>query len=205
VTPAPGGPRAARARAPARGRRVGLIALLTVAALATAAGSVLIAQRLGVGAPADRAELGGLTTTLKQAGWVPMEAHHMDQTGFQMPAQMMPGAPTGDDMRLGIPVTLVNTSDEPRGFSLPGEFTLSGGRTSSPVRLHSDTVGRLRRLNPGSAVSGVLYFDTVVPDATDPPLVLRWSRDGEAVDLLVPMADGSPAGPAAPAPHQTHG
>jgi hypothetical protein len=35
--------------------------------------------------------------------------------------------------------------------------------------------------------------------------VLRWSRDGEAVDLLVPMADGSPAGPAAPAPHQSHG
>lgn len=118
-----------------------------------------------------------------------MDGHDMDnQGGYQMPAQMMPGVPAGDDMRLGVPLTLVNTSRDLRRFNLSEEFWLGGGRNSELRPLHSDTFGQLLRLNPGSGVDGVLYFDTVVPDDGDPPLFLQWSRDGRTVRLAVPLA-----------------
>jgi len=122
-----------------------------------------------------------------------MDGHDMNnQGGYQMPAQMMPGAPVGDDMRFGVPLTLVNTSAEVRQFNLIEEFFLLGGRIDRPRTLHSDTFGQLSRLSPGSAVSGVLYFDTVVPDASDPPLYLEWRRDGETTALAIPRLAGAP-------------
>jgi hypothetical protein len=123
-----------------------------------------------------------------------MDGHNMDnQGGYQMPAQMMPGAPVGDDMRFRVPLTLVNTSGQPRQFILANEFFLRGGRLDRPRTLHSDTFGRLNRLGPGSAVDGVLYFDTVVPDSNDPPLYLEWRRDGGSTALAIPlMAGGAP-------------
>ena len=140
----------------------------------------------------------GLAIDLRDAGWVPMDAHAMDsQGGYQMPAQMMPGAPAGDEMRLGIAVTLQNTDVEVREFNLGEEFVLVGGVIDGSVRLHSDTFGLLRRLGPGSAVNGVLYFDTIVPAAGDPALTLRWSRSGKTFDLGIPLGDAGPA----PHPH----
>lgn len=122
-----------------------------------------------------------------------MDGHDMDnQGGYQMPAQMMPGAPVGDDMRLGVPLTLVNTDRQPRQFNLVEEFSLGGGRNETIRRLHSDTFGRLSRLSPGSAVDGVLYFDTVVPDSADPPLYLMWRRDGETIRLAIPLTGAAP-------------
>jgi hypothetical protein len=144
------------------------------------------------------AEVDGLAIDLREAGWVPMDAHSMDsQGGFQMPAQMMPGAPAGDEMRLGIAVTLLNTADRVREFNLGEEFMLAGGVVDGAVPLHSDTFGLLGRLSPGSAVNGVLYFDTTVPTAADPALVLRWNRGGETVELAIPLSGASPA----PHPH----
>lgn len=119
-----------------------------------------------------------------------MDSHADNQGGYQMPAQMMPGAPVGDDMRFGVPLTLVNTSDDVREFNLAGEFFLSGGRLDTPRVPHSDTFGKLTRLSPGSAVDGVIYFDTTVPGSTDPPLVLQWRRAGDAVALAIPMLAG---------------
>jgi hypothetical protein len=117
-----------------------------------------------------------------------MDSHNMDgQGGYQMPAQMMPGAPTGDDMRFGVPLTLMNTSSQVRQFNLAEEFFLSGGRTGDPRVLHSSTFGPLTRLAPGSAVDGVLYFDTVVPAAGDPPLHLQWRRGGDSTRLAIPL------------------
>jgi hypothetical protein len=117
-----------------------------------------------------------------------MDGHNMDnQGGYQMPAQMMPGAPAGDDMRFGIPLSLVNTSGEVRQFTLAEEFFLAGGRNDTPRALHSDTFGRLSRLGAGSAVDGVLYFDTVVPAAGDPPLLLEWRRDGDTTRMAIPL------------------
>jgi hypothetical protein len=123
-----------------------------------------------------------------------MDGHNMDnQGGYQMPAQMMPGAPVGDDMRFGVPLSLVNTSGDVRRFNLAEEFFLRGGRTEEPRALHSDTIGQLTRLGPGNGVDGVLYFDTVVPDAGDPPLYLEWRRDGDTTRLAIPlMAGGAP-------------
>jgi hypothetical protein len=179
-------------------RSKGTIALIGFVLLCTAAGLWLIVAKFSATAstPAAAATVDGLAVNVRESGWVPMDAHTMDnQSGFQMPAQMMPGAPEGDDMRLGIALTLLNTKDGLIEFNLVDEFVLVGGTIDGAVRLHSDTFGLLDRLTPGSAVNGVLYFDTVVPAPADPPLVLRWTRDGETTDLSVPL------GPNQPAPH----
>src|SRR5262249_44393278 len=87
-----------------------------------------------------------------------------------------------------------------RQFNIDEEFALLGGVATTPVTLHSDTFGTLSRLEPGSAVNGVLYFDTRVPTSADPPLVLRWHYGGHSVELRVPLG-GSP--PTPPASHGT--
>jgi len=181
------------------GRRpAGQLLVIALALAAVVAGSMVLADRLRDSTPplASQVTLHGLQATLATAGWVPMDAHTMDQGGgFQMPAQMMPGAPEGDQMRLGVPITLLNTDRSEQRFNLAEEFTVVGGTDGGPVALHSDTFGLLRRLAPGSAVNGVLYFDLVVPSPTDPPLVLRWVRDADTVEIAIPMAGGTPADP----------
>jgi hypothetical protein len=122
-----------------------------------------------------------------------MDAHSMDQQGgYQMPAQMMPGAPAEGEARLGVRLTLHNTSKQARQFNPIEEFLLLGG-VGDPRAPHSDTFGRLTRLNPGSAVDGTVYFDTVVPNKDDPPLTLRWVRGGEEYVLAIPIGD-APSG-----------
>lgn len=166
-------------------------AIAAIAVLLSVVGAGLLARRQSATPTDHAATLGGLSLRLHDAGWLSMDGHNMDnQGGYQMPAQMMPGAPVGDDMRLGVPVTLVNTSDEVRWFNLAEEFFLRGGRTDQPRTLHSDTLGRLNRLAPGSAVDGVLYFDTVVPDAGDPSLYLEWRRAGDSTRLTIPLLGG---------------
>jgi len=186
-------------RTPATGKPGGrtgrLIALFGVAILCTVAGSWLLAGHFFATASpsASVATLHDVSAELHGSGWAAMDAHSMDQGGFQMPAQMMPGAPAGNEMRLGIPITLRNTGGGTQGFKLAEEFFLVGGLTEAPVVLHSDTFGLLSRLAPGTAVNGVLYFDTTVPSATDPPLALRWQRGGDTIDLAIPMLGSTPA------------
>jgi len=180
--------------------RAAWLSVVTVALLIAVVGAVLQVRR-GSAAEAHlqgTGSLGGLTARLHDAGWLSMDSHDMDnQGGYQMPAQMMPGAPAGDDMRLGVPLTLVNTGALLRQFNLAEEFSLGGGRNREPRLLHSDTFGQLSRLAPGSAVDGVLYFDTVVPGDGDPPFYLQWTRDGRTVRIAVPMAGKA-------ADHQRH-
>ena len=189
----------ARSAGDRRPVRPGHVALIAAAVVSAAVGLWIMAARSD--GPADgpvSAQVDGLAIDLHNAGWVPMDAHAMDsQGGFQMPAQMMPGAPAGDEMRLGIAVTLLNTADVVSEFNLGEEFVLVGGVIDGSVRMHSDTFGLLRRLGPGSGVNGVLYFDTTVPAAGDPALVLRWSRSGETVDVGIPLGSANPA----PHPH----
>lgn len=171
------------------------LAIVLVALVGAVVGAGMLARRNAAGQtfPAGSTTLGGLTATLHAAGWMSMDSHQMDnQGGYQMPAQMMPGAPAGDEMRLGVPLTLLNTTDEVRGFNLSEEFFLVGGRNDAPRRVHSDTFGQLPRLTPGSAVDGVLYFDTIVPGAGDPPLYVQWKRDGRAVRLGVSLGAATP-------------
>lgn len=142
----------------------------------------------------DTATLDGIAVTLYGAGWVAMDGHTMgDQGGYQMPAQMMPGAPEGDDMRLGINLTLTNTGKDTGQFNVADEFALGGGLNDAPRPLHSDTFGSLARLSTGSAVDGVLYFDTIVPGHDDPPFYLLWKRDGKTVRLAVRIGAEVPA------------
>jgi hypothetical protein len=137
------------------------------------------------------ATLRGLTATTRSAAWSAMDDHHMDGgNGYQMPAQMMPGAPEGDDMRLGVGITLRNSGTSVQLFDLLAEFRLEG-TSGGPARLHSDTFGTLPRLGPGSAVDGFLYFDAPVPAADDPPLYLIWQRDGRQRRLAVPLPGGA--------------
>jgi hypothetical protein len=171
-------------------RRGTWLAIVAIALTVAVTGVVLQARRQAAAEarPVATATLGGLNANLGTAGWVSMDGHQSnDQGGFQMPAQMMPGAPEGDDMRLGVPLTLMNTSRQARRFTLADEFLLGGGRNDTLRTLHSDTFGQLPQLEPGNAVNGVLYFDTIVPGAGDPPLFLQWARDGHTVRLAVPL------------------
>jgi hypothetical protein len=171
--------------------RVGLFTAAGAFALvATVAGADALADRLSDRriSSATTTQLGGLTTQIREAGWTTMDAHSIDSNGgFPTPAQMMPGAPAGDEMRLGDRVTLTNTSTEAHRFNLSEEFALLLGVTT-PVRSpHSDKFGQLNRLNPESAVDGVVYLDTIVPAPGDPPLVLRWTRGGDVAQLALPI------------------
>ncbi|MFD5269963.1 hypothetical protein [Streptomyces sp. NPDC058335] len=176
---------------PGRLSRVLAATAVVTAVLLAVAGTVLWQQRraAAVPEPVATAELGGLRAVPRQASWATMEQHHADN-GYQMPSQMMPGAPEGDDQRLGVPITLTNTGDRVREFTLPEEFFLDGG-TGKPHPLHSDTLGTLPRLSPGSAVRGVLYFDVEAPEKGDPPLYLVWRRDGEQARMTVRVTGAS--------------
>src|SRR5687767_12890403 len=79
--------------------RAGWVAVLAVAVLSAGAGAVLTVRRQvdARSAMSSTASVDGLTATLNRAGWLFMDdGHHDTQGGYQMPAQMMPGAPTGD-------------------------------------------------------------------------------------------------------------
>ncbi|MFD9237309.1 hypothetical protein ACFWB3_18870 [[Kitasatospora] papulosa] len=143
--------------------------------------------------PTATARLGGLDAEPGKAGWAAMANHAMDGgSSYQMPSAMMPGAPEGDDMRLGIPLTLTNGTGSVRRFDLAREFSLSGGKDGASFKLHADTLGELPRLNAGSAVRGVLYFDVEAPQAGDAPLLLVWKRDGDVRRMTVRMPGGTP-------------
>ncbi|QTD95920.1 hypothetical protein [Streptomyces cyanogenus] len=143
--------------------------------------------------PTATARLGGLEAVPGAAGWATMAHHEMQGgSGYRMPSSMMPGAPQGDDTRLGIPITLTNRTDSVRRFDLAKEFSLSGGRDREARPLHSDTLGTLPRLNAGSAVRGVIYFDVTSPHAGDPPLLLVWKRDGDTRRMTIRMPGRTP-------------
>lgn len=185
-----------------RGTRGGGKALVrfTVVLLALAVvvgGAVLWQYRKGQAAaqPAANAAMGGLDVTTGEARWAAMEDHTMDGPqggGYQMPAQMMPGAPENGAMRLGIALTIADHGGGARLLDLEREFTLAGGGVGDPLTPHSDTFGPLPRLGADSAVRGTLYFDLKVPGPGTPPLYLLWNRDGKQRRLLVNLPDSAP-------------
>jgi hypothetical protein len=165
---------------------VAAVAVVTLVSLAALAWDRLAGPDI---ATDGSATLDGLRVDVRAAEWVPME--HVDP-GFQVPGQMMPGAPEGDEVRLGITITLSNTDARTREFNLVDEFTLTGGRGTEPVALSADTIGTLPRLGPGAGVAGTLYFDVEAPGDEDPPLYLLWSRDGVAVRIALPSTGEAP-------------
>ncbi|MFG2044488.1 hypothetical protein [Dactylosporangium sp. NPDC048998] len=192
--------RRAPTRAASRSVRPMYRAVVAVAVFVAVAGTGVGFWLRGEGAaPVASATLGGLTATIGHASWVVMQNHEMDgQDGYQMPAQMMPGAPEGDDMRLGVKLSLTNPGAGARLFDLGTEFTLGGGRTDGHLAPQADTFGGLPRLTAHSQVDGVLYFDTPMPSQADPPLFLNWRRDGGQHRLLVDLRGTAPD-------HHSHG
>lgn len=167
---------------------IGTVALLTVASLGLLAWTKLAGPPPI--APDETVSMDGITVSVGESQWQTMNHTIDNQGGFQMPDQMMPGAPTGNDMRLGIHVTLTNPQSRTEPFSLPDEFSISGGLEPEPRPLTADTVGTLNRLGPGTALQAVLYFDVEVPDVenpTLPQLYLHWSRGGDAVRIPVQL------------------
>ncbi|QSB16513.1 hypothetical protein JQS43_09670 [Natronosporangium hydrolyticum] len=162
-----------------------LLTLLTVASLGLLGWRQLAPPPIVV---AETATLAGLTTQVQRAEWVPLDHVHDGEGGFLMPDQMMPGAPAGDEVRLGVSLTIYNRSARPQTLHVLDEYTVVGGRTSTPAALRADTVSDLPRLAAGTAVAGVLYFDLVVPSAADPPLHLQWRRGGRIIQLPIPLS-----------------
>jgi hypothetical protein len=147
--------------------------------------------RPGAGAVVS-ASLSGLTASVGSADWVMMD-HDMSSTapGYQMPPAMMPGMPAEGQQRLEVSVTVVNTTKETRPVKPGKEFLLRTDSAGEPLAAHSDTFGELPRLAPGSAVTGVLYFD--LPPHS--PAWLEWTHEGATVRLAIGVAP----------PHSNHG
>jgi hypothetical protein len=131
------------------------------------------------------ASLSGLTASIGAADWVMMD-HDMSSTapGYQMPPAMMPGMPDEGQQRLAVTVTVVNTTGQTRPFRPGKEFLLRTESAEEPLPAHSDTFGELPRLAPGSAVSGVLYFD--LPPHS--PSWIEWTHEGATARLAIGVA-----------------
>jgi len=138
------------------------------------------------------ATLSGLTASVGSADWVMMD-HDMSSTapGYQMPPAMMPGMPAEGQQRLEVSVTVVNNTKETRPLKPGKEFLLRTESAADSLTPHSDTFGELPRLAPGSAVTGVLYFD--LPPHS--PAWLEWTHEGATVRLAIGVAP----------PHSNHG
>jgi len=138
------------------------------------------------------ATLSGLTASVGSADWVMMD-HDMSSTapGYQMPPAMMPGMPAEGQERLEVSVTVVNNTKETRPLKPGKEFLLRTESAADSLTPHSDTFGELPRLAPGSAVTGVLYFD--LPPHS--PAWLEWTHEGATVRLAIGVAP----------PHSNHG
>src|SRR5690606_9074759 len=115
--------------------------VVATVALSLLSGAVFAWQRSTQPAAATGpvASLDGLTVELTAAGWVEM-GHVTTGPGFTMPDQMMPGAPSGGEIRLGISITLSNTDSVARQFNLAEEFMLVGGSLAQPLPLSADTI-----------------------------------------------------------------
>lgn len=189
---------ARRGRAARRTAMVATVALLTLASLSLLAWSKLAGPPpIAAGSSAT---LDGLTVDVGASEWAAMNMVENGQGGYLRPDQMMPGAPTGNQVRLGVSVTLTNSRATTEGFSLVDEFAMSGGLEPEPHPLSADTVGELDRLGPGNALRGTLYFDIEVPEAENPqlpPLYLEWSRSGSTIRIPVQVPGGE-----VPEPHQ---
>ncbi|MGH3327568.1 MAG: hypothetical protein ACRDPT_07225 [Streptomycetales bacterium] len=144
-----------------------------------------------------QASLDDLTATATRSSFITPD-HGQPNSGFQMPAQMMPDMPLHGEVQLNLVMTLENTSGSVREFRAKDEFVLHGGREDIAMAPKSTTLGKLSRLTAGSAVNTVLYFHVPTPKPSDPPLYLEWRRDGDTTRLAVP------SGKAAGAPGHEH-
>lgn len=132
------------------------------------------------------ATVDSLDAQVTSAGWVDMDHNMSDQPGFQMPSSMMPGMPEGDDQRLGIEVTLVNTSEDTRPLRPAEEFTLHTSKDDKTWEPKVDTFDDLARLAPGNGVNGTVFFDLPPAALADSTTWIEWTRGDTTTRLSLP-------------------
>jgi hypothetical protein len=166
------------------------ILIIVVVALAIAIfGITRLFAAFNVEAEASQtASLDSMTAQVTGAGWVEMD-HDMsgDSPGFQMPDAMMPGMPEQGEQRVGVAITVANTSGQTRELYPGQEFVLHTARDGKQWTARSHTFGELPRLAPHSGVSGTLYFDLPPEDVTDSDTWVEWSHGNTSVRLSVPL------------------
>lgn len=185
-----------RPRAPGGGAASPVVIVIVVLAAMAVTGLGVSRLIFGGHAPeaaaaSPTASIAGMTAQVTKVEWIGMD-HDMspDSPGYQMPPAMMPGMPTGDDQRLSVAVTLVNTSDETRPMQAAKEFVLRTGKNGKQWSPHSDTFGELPRLAPHNAVTGVIFFDLPPAEFTESPQWIEWTHGGTAARLGMPL-DGA--------------
>lgn len=142
-----------------------------------------------VTAAGPTATMDGVTVDVTASEWAPMD--HLEDGGFVMPSQMMPGAPDNGEARLGVRVTFSNPTSGARNLSLADDFEITGDALAEPVPLSADTVGEVSRLVPTSALNAVLYFDLALPEDEPPSsLYLKWTSGRDTVLIPVPLPGG---------------
>jgi hypothetical protein len=136
----------------------------------------------------------GITTAVATATWVAHDEN--DSTvagpGYQMPLSMMPGMPAAGEMRLGISLTITNSSTQLRPVDPASEFVLRDARNGGEWHLSADTFGGLSRLGPDAGVHGVIFFDLAPPADGGRNLYVDWKRAGGAGRLAIPLNGAAP-------------
>lgn len=184
----------------ARPRGMAIAVLLVASAVAAVIGLTqagLISRGAGAGPPDTHAGLDGLQAAVTGAQWV--EHEHDDPvfddsagnatTGYQMPAQMMPGMPADGQSRLLVKLNLANDAVDAKVLDAPTEFVLRDER-GDRYTAQGDTFGGFTRLNPSNGVTGGVYFDVPTDGATTHTWQLEWTRHGHTTRLAV-AASGS--------------
>ncbi len=169
-----------------RGRSAVPRALVTAVVVALSLGVVgavllglMLRERGGV---AGSATAGGLTLEVQSAQWAELEHEHQD--GFQMPAQMTPGAPAPGQQRLALEVAMLNRSDTTKLFNAD-EFSLEGPDGQARP-LAADNLGG-QQLGPRLGINASLTFDLpqAIAGQTAPKLMLVWRHAGKVARLPV--------------------
>jgi hypothetical protein len=136
----------------------------------------------------------GITAGVVAATWISHDEN--DPTvagpGYQMPLSMMPGMPAAGEMRLGISLTITNSSTRLRPVDPAAEFVLRDARNGGEWQLAADTFGGLSRLGPDAGVDGVIYFDLAPPADGGRNLYVDWKRAGGAARLAIPLNGAAP-------------
>lgn len=174
--------------------RARLVGVLLVALAVTVFGVTQLVSALGDPEPtaptSQVASLDSLTTQVSSADWLSMD-HDMSAPGYQMPAQMMPGAPEKGQMRLSVRLSVVNSSADTRPIQPTKEFTLHSGKDGK-WSAQKGTFGDLPRLAPGNAVDGVLFFDLPPDGLASGPTWIEWTRGDTSTRLAIPLNGAVP-------------
>lgn len=190
-----------------RGLLVAIVVALVFGLIGVVFLGLMLRERNAV---AGSVEAGGMTLQVRSAQWVDMD--HNSSDGFQMPQQMMPGAPSPNEQRLALEVAVSNHSrsvtqlshsefsiqssdgqvwplvaDDLGGASEASDGAFDGLPPDTEDSASAVAAAGATRLGPGLAVNGSLSFDLPAASVaqTGKGLILLWSHAGEVARVPV--------------------